>query len=349
MTQISFVFGGTVLFRKHLISYKGITAMHQAMSYRQRPITLWKLVGAIILSSVSATVAADLAASNAPGTLTVRITAVGDARHKAPPRAGLDARRWQINNTGQFTIRLRASGPMGSVAPAAAAKDHEIMDKWERKMDACKGNESCEMQVQGQMISDPEYHAVMQRMGGAVQAEAASAAAARQGQQVWMANPTDPSPASGSLAFNVVETSYGVVDAGGKGDTTCRWTGKLNIAPNSPESKVGATVLINASTYEVRIPAEAFGMKLTESCSSTKGGAHGPSKNQKYIPLIGRSPPRGVKHFDQLLTFRGPAGSSRSPQLSGKQTVTTEWLDANNANPIPVKVTIDWHFTARAR
>jgi len=323
--------------------------MRQALFYRQRPIALWMLAGATALSSATTTFAADLAAGNAPGTLTVKVTAVGDARHKAPPRAGLDARRWQINNTGQFTIQLRASGPMGDAAPEAAAKDQAIIDKWERKMDACKGNEPCEMQVLGQQISDPEYLGVMQRMGGAAKAGAASAAPTGQAQQVWMTNPTDPSPASGILEFNVVETGYGVVDAGGKGDTTCRWIGKLNIAPNSPESKVGATVLINAGKYEVRIPAEAFGMKLTESCSSTKGGAHGPSKNQKYIPLIGRSPPRGVKNFGQLLTFKGPVGSSRSPQLSGKQTVTTEWLDANNANPIPVKVAIDWHFTGSAR
>jgi hypothetical protein len=35
--------------------------------------------------------------------------------------------------------------------------------------------------------------------------------------------------------------------------------------------------------------------------------------------------------------------------MSGKHTLTTEWLDASNPQPVPVKVTIEWQYSAGGR
>lgn len=90
--------------------------------------------------------AADFAPSGTQGTLTLRISVEGGARHKAPPRAGLDAREWKVKNAAQISIRLRAMDPTGDASAenqdkAGAArdafsqsiteKDQEILDKWE--------------------------------------------------------------------------------------------------------------------------------------------------------------------------------------------------------------------------
>lgn len=106
----------------------------------------------------------------------------------------------------------------------------------------------------------------------------------------------------------------------------------------------------NISTFEIRIPANRFGAATKESCSDSKTGSHGPSKNTRKVPLIGQVPARGAANFDQVLTFKGKLGSVRSPQLRGKETLTTDLGDANNpAASRPVKVTIEWQFAAGGR
>ena len=65
------------------------------------------------------------------------------------------------------------------------------------------------------------------------------------------------------------------------------------------------------------------------------------------INIIGPIPARGVKDFDQLLTFQGKRGSVRRPQMSGKQAVTTRWVDSNY--PVPMEATIEWSLSAGGR
>lgn len=72
--------------------------------------------------------AADFAPSGTQGTLTLRISAEGGARHKAPPGAGLDARERRVKNAAQIGIRLRAMDPTGDAFAenqdkAGAARD----------------------------------------------------------------------------------------------------------------------------------------------------------------------------------------------------------------------------------
>ena len=348
-------------------SPKRIDATPLRNFHRHILIALFALAGATILSAATAT-AADFASDGAPGTLTVKVTAVGGAKYNARPRAGLDAREWKINNAAQFSIKLRAIGAVGDASPenqanAAAArdayqqtvtdKDQAAVDALEKKMEACGGNPDCENRVLGQMAGDAGFLSMMQKMQGTGPAMVGTMRGVdvAPSQQVWMTDPMDTSPASGTVKLDVTEKVYGVVDAGGKADVTCRWNTDQEIKPGSPESKVGASVIIDSktSTYEIRIPADAFSLRLAESCSDSKTGSHGPSKNMKEVSLIGRSPPRGVKNFAHLLTFKGPIGSSNSPQLGGKETVTTDWINANSPEPIPVKVTIEWQFSAVGR
>lgn len=311
--------------------------------------------------------AADFAPDGTVGTLNVKVVAEGGARQKARPGAGLDAREWKLNNVGQFTVRLRAfdaggddsrgnqeqtAAMRGAVDQAMTDKDQEILDKWEEKSDACNGDEACENQVMGQMIADPQYQRIMNKMQGAVGIDAARLVEGP-GVQIWSSDPTDPSPTGGSLKFEMVEKEYGVIDTGGGGtvDVTCRWSGNVKIAPGSPESKVIASLRVNAKTnsYEIRIPADDFSARFAESCADSKNGAQGKSKNTREVRLIGAAPPRGVKDFDELLIFKGPLGSARSPQLSGKHTITTELLQGNSGDPVPVKVSIEWQFSADGR
>lgn len=321
-----------------------------------------------VLSSTA--YAADFAPSGTVGTLTFKVVAVGGAKHKAGPGAGLDAREWKINNSGEYSVRISAIDATGDGSPENQAKaaqmrgayqqtvtekDQDVMDKWEGKVDACNGNEACENRVRGQMFADPQYQRIFQKMQGAapVLLDKARAVNTELRTQIWTSDPIDPLPGNGALRIDVEETSYGVIDTGGGGkvDYICRWNGGLKITPGSPESKLGATLIVDGktSTYQIRIPADALGVRLTESCRDSKSGSHGPSKNMRTMKVIGSTPGRGVKDFNQMLTFKGPLGSVRSPQMSGKNTVTTDWIDSKNPQLVPVKVTIEWSFSASGR
>lgn len=332
-------------------------------------IAAFALAGTAALLPFAAA-AADFASSGAQGTLTVKVTAIGGAKHKAGPGAGLDAREWKINNAAQFTIRLQSLGAVPDTSPenqanAAAARDayqqtvtdknQAVMDSLDKKMEACQGDGDCIARVAQQMTADPGFQQMTQNM----QAAGPGIAHVMQGvslgpsQQIWMTDQMDPSPASGTVRLDVTEKTYGVIDTagGGKVDVTCRLTSNQEIKSGSPESKIGASMVINTktSTYEVRIPANEISMSAIRSCSDSKTGSQGLGENEPGVKLIGRSPPRGVASFAQLLTFKGPIGSSKSPQLSGKETVTTDWIDANHPEPIPVNVTIEWQFSAAGR
>jgi hypothetical protein len=217
--------------------------------------------------------ALDFAPPGTTGTLTLKIEAAGTAKHKTPPGSGLDAREWIIKNSGQFTIRLKSVEPVGDISPENQAKagavrgayektvtekDQDIIDKWQEKSDACNSNEVCENRVQAQMMSDPAYQRIIQKMQGAGPEILAAAQAVNVGlrYQLWQSDPMDASPASGSLLLDYTKKEYGVIDTGGGGkvDGTCRWSGNLKIASGSAESKVGTRVLVDAKTsqYEIR-------------------------------------------------------------------------------------------------
>jgi hypothetical protein len=313
-------------------------------------------------------VAADFAPSGTPGILTVKVSAQGGARHKASRGAGLEARAWKLDNSAQFTIRLRAMDPVGdgsaeNQAKAAGVrdaaqitdKDQAVLDKWEEKSSACDGNQACENRVMGQMMADPQYQQIIRKMQGGRPAivSAMRAVNVSPALQLWQSDPMDPSPASGMLQLDLQENVYGVVDtAGGPPvDVTCRAKGKVEIAPGSPEAKTGAGLRIDGknSRYEIRIPVDGFRVRVPQSCANSKEGAMGKGNDTRAVPLIGAEPPRGVKDFGELLTFKGPVGSVHSPQMSGKKTITTELLRGNAGEPVPVKVTIEWHFSASGR
>ncbi|MCB1892375.1 MAG: hypothetical protein KIT42_02745 [Rhodocyclaceae bacterium] len=315
--------------------------------------------------------AADFAPMGSVGILSFKVTAKAAGQVKGKGGADWDRQEWQMDNSGQLAIRLKALEPnlddsrdnMGKAGAVKEAydktfseKDQEIQEKWEDKIDACDGNEACENRVRGQMLSDPQYQRMIRKAQGAGPDIMASAKAVdlQPRIQMWVTDAQEASPARGSVQVNLAEKTYGVIDTagGGKVDISCQWTGKLDIAPGSPDSKVGAELRVNTrtSTFEIRIPANRFGAATKESCSDSKTGSHGPSKNTRKVPLIGQVPARGAANFDQVLTFKGKLGSVRSPQLRGKETLTTDLGDANNpAASRPVKVTIEWQFAAGGR
>jgi len=53
---------------------------------------------------------------------------------------------------------------------------------------------------------------------------------------------------------------------------------------------------------------------------------------------------RAYRDMDSVLTLKGPVGSARSPQIGGKHTTTTDLL--GEEQPVPVKVTTEWRFSA---
>jgi hypothetical protein len=330
---------------------------------------------AVAVATVSPLVgiAADLAPGGTSGILTMKIRAESSARHVFPPGSGLQAIEWQVKNSGQFSIRVKAVDPM--VNPSAAnqqaaaavsqvgdravtEQDEEYLNKWQDKEDACNGNEACESKVIAQKMADPRFQSIMQKMQSAAPAamSAARAVDTTPSYQIWTSDlPNDPAPGSGEMQVDMTEKRLGVADdAGGRFDVTCRWTGKMAIGPNTADFKLAGTVLIDgkASRYELRLPADGLGIRLTPTCTSVKSGTRGPGKTATstttdFISLIGAHPPRGVKGMDPVLTVKGPVGSPRRPQIGGKHTTTTDL--AGEQWPAPMKVTIEWQFSAGGR
>jgi len=329
------------------------------------------MLSAIALAILpTAAFALDFATPGTAGTLTFKVKAEGSARHKAGPGAGYDAIAWKIRNAGEFAITVNAVEPTGDTTAenreklgkvddayhkTITEKDQEIIDKWEEKVDACGGNEACENRVRSQMFADPKYQRALEKLQGAAPEIMGAAREVNYGprMQIWTNTMGTSMSGSGKVQFDVEETTFKVIDtAGGPPvDVTCRWAGTENIKLEAGKQAMGAFMIIDAkaSTYEIQIPADQLVARLTESCRDSKDGAHGPSKNSRLLRVIGNGPGRGAKNLGQLLTFKGPVGSTRSPQFSGKREVTTEWLSNVQPPQVPLKVTLEWHFSAGGR
>ncbi len=300
---------------------------------------------------------ADFAPEGTPGTLTVKISVEGGARQNLNRSAAMLAREWKVKNSAQLSIRMVAVGAtglagQGSAPPGMTEDDQAVLDRWDQKRDACRDNEECENRVMGAMIADPAYQRAMQRMQGGVNL-AALATASGPSMQVWSTDPRDPAPASGKVAYDLWENAYGALDSagGGRVDVKCQYKGSFDIGPGSPEAHAGASLRIDAasSRYEIRLPGETFAGELPESCWDSKTGSQGKSPNTRRVRLIGVLPLHAKRNFDALLSAKGPVASTRSPQIGGKQSFTTELLEGNAGEPVPVKVTVDWRFFAAAR
>ena len=343
-------------------------AMRQKTFPRHSLIARLALAGAALLPAVA--FALEFAPPGTPGTLTFKVKAEGSTRHKAGRGAGYEAIAWKIKNGGEFSIVVNAVEPTADTSPQNREKigkaddayrktitenDQAIIDKWEEKVDACGGNEACENRVRSQMFADPKYQRALQKLQGAAPEimGAAREVNYEPRMQIWTNTMGTSISGSGKVQFDVEETTFKVIDtAGGPPvDVTCRWAGTENIKLEAGKQAMGVFMTIDAkaSTYELRIPADQLAAQLTESCRDSKDGAHGPSKNRRLLRVIGNGPGRGAKNFGQLLTFKGPVGSSRSPQFSGKQEVTTEWLSNVQPPQVPLKVTLEWHFSAKGR
>jgi len=287
------------------------------------------------------------------GILTVKLTADADTKHQTGSVP--EAMRWKVHNSAQFRVRMFANGLGGGKTLSSNEKynNQAIVDQWDKKADACKGNEDCEMRIEMQKMQDPQYQAAMQSLVNSEMVDMASSISTEQNPimpiRLWAASQTDPSPASGELDLDYVETVYGDVDTanGGKLDVTCHFKAKNQIQPGSPQSKVGASVKINNSTlaYEVYIPVNEIGELLKGRCTDNKTGDSGATEEQKVVELIGAAPPKNMTDFTQLLTMKGKANSANKPKLHGRKVFTTEWLKLNGGDPVPVKVTLDWQFS----
>jgi len=343
--------------------------MRHHLVFRQSRIAQSALVLAVFTLPAT-TFALDFAAPGTPGTLTFKVKVEGAARHKAGPGAGYEAMAWKIRNSGEFAVRVNAVEPTADTtaenqekigkADAAYRKtitesDQTTIDKWEEKVEACGGNEACENRVRMQMFADPKYLEAFQKLQGAAPEMLGAAREVNTAprMQIWTNTLGTAMTGSGKVQLDVEETTFKVIDtAGGPPvDVTCRWAGTENIKLESGKQTMGAFLTIDAqaSTYEVQIPADQLVAQLTESCRDSKDGAHEPSKNKRLLRVIGSGPGRSAKSFGQLLTFKGPVGSTRSPQFSGKRVVTTEWLSNVQPPQVPLKVTLEWHFSAGGR
>jgi len=171
--------------------------------------------------------------------------------------------------------------------------------------------------------------------------------------QVWTNTLGTSMSGSGKVQLDVEEQVFGLGDTEGGPpiDLTCRWAGTENIKLEAGKLAMGVFMTIDAkaSTYELHIPADALLARLTDSCRDNRHGAHAPGKNKRELRVIGKSPGRGATDFQHLLVFKGPVGSTHSPQFSGKRVLTTEWLGNDQPPQVPLKVTLEWHFSARGR
>jgi len=320
--------------------------------------------------------ALEFAQDGTPGTLTFKVKVEGTAHHKAGTGTGYTGYvgyrsiTWKIKNSGEMSIAVNAVEPtadttsenMGKIGKvddayrkAVTESDQAVIDKWEEKVDACGGNEACENRVRTQMFADSKYQNALQKLQGAAPELMAAGREVNTGprMQIWTNTMSTSISGSGKVQLDVEEQVFGLVDTEGGPpiDLTCRWAGTENIKLESGKLAMGVFMTIDAktSTYELHVPADQLLARLTDSCRDNRHGAHSPSKNKRELRVIGKSPGKGAKNFEQLLTFKGPVGSTRSPRFSGKRNLTTEWLGNEQPPQVPLKVTLEWQFSAKGR
>lgn len=294
------------------------------------------------------------APTSAKGILRATITVTGSGG-EGYRSGGYDSLRWTARHTLSYETTLYAFEPMadtssGNAAAMASAESavREVFDedaeavqaKWDEKMDACDGNEACEMRVTGAMMADPAYRQLvlkLQSKGAGIMAKA-SAVNFNARYQLWgyRAGSDLPLPSyQGTASLERHQRRWGLVstDGSGKSNDEARWArdGALP-AGISPNRDGHLAVDAETGTYRLEIPAE-FVLPVV-LCAAPTGKCEPADDSTKVRLLEGELP----EQFATVVTATGKVTDPAKPAASGTVSFEPVLHDGK------VKVTIEWSF-----
>ncbi len=298
----------------------------------------------IALAAAGATTAAAFAPEGARGMLEMEITVEGQGR--VDECGFCDHYTWKALHRASLRVPVTAMAPavdaaaigaaLGGAAGDAADGDDEEGDEdedweaeWDDKLDACDGDEDCEVRVTMQKMQDPRFKSTM--------------AAVAKGFSLVKSGQLDLGPAlqhwamlggdvAGNVSIEQQRNSFGVADTGGgpKVDVECRIRGSETVkARPTGYGDMHPILTINAkqSTYELRLPAEQA-IAVTDDCS--------PDQPQT-AELLGFPGPG--RNWGEVLQVAGKlSGSADRPSFDGSGV----W--EGDLSGHSVRVTIQWNF-----
>ena len=287
--------------------------------------------------------------------VTIQVTGTGREGFRS---GAYDSLRWNVRHTVQFETTLEALDPIADTssgnraalaATDSAAKDvlgddaETVQEKWDEKMDACDGNETCEMRVTAAMMGDPAYRKLIlkvQARGGEVLGQAAAINVTPR-YQIWAyrIGPDVPPPTvKGTASLERRNKMFGMVSTDGspKSDGTSGWSRTGPLPPDAMPGH-GGQLVVDGQTggYRIVVPAEL--VLPADECSGD-GDVCTPTGDELTVPLIDGKPAHG-DYFESDLAATGKVVSRVSPKASGTLSFSPV-LDGDGS----IKVTVEWSF-----
>ena len=135
------------------------------MRIRDDALQALAVLAALSSLTVTSATAANFAPAGTKGTLRIEVKVEGAGRQNSEsPGAGWDYINWKVMHQATLTIPLVAMDPtvdasgLAAVAPSSDGDEEDDSD-WESayddRLDACNGDETCEMQVTMERMQDP--------------------------------------------------------------------------------------------------------------------------------------------------------------------------------------------------
>lgn len=283
--------------------------------------------------------AAELAAAGTKGTLYVTVVVEGSGRVTSEG-GGWEYLDWEVRNTAELRVEMTAQeGSMDAAKFAGleglggdgGEEDQDWEEAWDNKIDACDGDEGCEMRVEMQKMQDPRFQASM----GAAKAAMATMDFDDLGPtlQSWThVNGTF----TGTASIEWKTDTYGIVEStgGGPGESHCVVSGRTEVESKpTGYGDIAAPLTINSedSSYELTLLEERPEVTVTEDCGFG-------SERSWHLSFLGGLAGGGT--WSEVLKVKGLlSGSSDQPALSGTKVWSGEWQPGKET-----LVTVTWRF-----
>ena len=304
-------------------------------------------IGAASLTATAA--AAEFASVGTKGTLTitVKVEGAGKVNSEGP---GWDYYKWNTRNEAKLRYILTATEPMvdasqfANLSTAANGDnnsaegdetddDSSCEDAWDEKIDACNGDESCEMRVNLEKMKDPRFKKLQAKAMGVMAAMQEGGLDFDPSVQIWN---TPTGVVNGTVSIQGHRDTYGILSetGGGKTEEHCAISGQetLNTKPSGyGDTDAMLSVNFKKFTYELGLRAD-WSVDVANSCEP------GTKRSSKLLGF----PPADAASWNQVLVVKGMiSGSGSQFSLNGQQTWQGNLTPAGNE---PVKVTISWEF-----
>jgi len=313
------------------------------MRIRDDALQALAVLAAISSLTVTSATAANLVPAGTKGTLRIEVKVEGAGRQNSESAgAGWDYIIWKVMHEATLTVPLVAQDPtvggsaLAGVAPSSDGDEEDDSD-WESvyddRLDACNGDETCEMQVTMEKMQDPHMKGTRETAAAAMAQMQAGKLSFEPNQQTWSVLGGD---FSGPVKMKDSVETYGMVEPGGgpKTDSHCHLSGSATLKPQlTGYGDLHPVLTVNAkdSTYQLTLSPVNQAIDIFSDCDPEHQG-------------ITTSLPGYLDEGSNWEVTGQLSGSADQPTLNGTKVFQTHLYSGAPGRNRPLTVQVNWKF-----